>query len=317
MSALSGPAVAVFCGGVSAEREVSRRSGQAVFEALRGRHAVRLVELSEAALPADFDPAREVAFLTLHGTWGEDGGAQRLLEAAGAAYTGCDALASALCMDKWETKRAAAVAGVPVARDLAAGPGRWPTSAAAVLKALGPEVVLKPRREGSSVGLRMLAGEAAVAAVLAQPPAGEWLLEERVRGRELTVGLIDGRALPVVEILPEGGVYDYARKYTAGTTRYVCPAELTTRQQNKLRDGAEAVFAACGCRDFARADFLARANGTFAFLEINTLPGMTATSLLPIAARARGLDFPALCERMLAPALARFAALHPLPAPAP
>ncbi len=299
------PILAVLAGGTSAEREVSLGSGRACASALARSFPTRLFRVEEDALPAGLDPARHVVFSTLHGTFGEDGGMQRLLEAAGITYAGCDARASAWTMDKTRTKQAAAERGVKGAPALVFTAEAKP-SAAAVIAQLGEEVVVKPNAEGSSVGLHLVRGTEALATVLAGITAGSWLIEARIAGRELSVGLLGGRALGVVEIRPRSGVYDYASKYTKGATEYFAPAPLEAAVTAAVQRAAEAAFAACGCRDYARADFILSAQNEPIFLEINTLPGMKETSLLPMSARCAGLDFIALVRELVTPALERF-----------
>jgi len=298
--------ITVLAGGVSSEREVSLGSGAASAAALDRLWPTRLIDVTAAALPPGLDPARDVVFSTLHGTFGEDGGMQGLLDAAGIVYAGCDAAASALTMDKAATKRAAASAGVRVAADATFSvPGETP-SAAALITALGTDnVVLKPNDQGSSVGLALPEGRDAVAAALAALVPGAWIAEPRLVGRELSVGVLDGAALGVVEIRPRSGVYDFASKYTKGATEYLAPAPLPDDDAAAVRDAAEKAFAACGCRDYARVDFILISPDEFYLLEINTLPGMKETSLLPMSARCAGLDFTGLVERLVGPAVSR------------
>jgi D-alanine-D-alanine ligase len=304
---VTAPDIAVLAGGISAEREVSLGSGRACALALARHFPTRLFDVARAALPAGLDPERQVVFSTLHGTFGEDGGMQRLLDAAGIVYAGGDAAASALAMDKMRTKETVAVRGVRVAPGFKFEAAARP-SAAAVVARLGEAVVLKPNQEGSSVGLQLLAGEAALAAALAALPPGDWLVERRIVGREFSVGMLGGRALGVVEIRPKSGFYDYASKYTRGLTEYFAPAPLDARLTAAVQAAAETAFAACGCRDYARVDFMMDAAGDFYLLEINTLPGMKETSLLPMSARCAGLDFSALVRELVLPALGRFRA---------
>lgn len=302
---MNAPIITVLAGGISAEREVSLGSGRASALALARAFPTRLVEVTTAALPPGLDPARDVVFSTLHGTFGEDGGMQGLLDAAGIEYAGCDAAASALTMDKSATKARAAAAGVRVAEGITFTAAVRPAAAELVAR-LGPRVVLKPNAEGSSVGLSLPEGPEAIAAALAGITAGTWLAERRLSGRELSVGVLEGRALGVVEIRPRSGVYDFTSKYTRGMTEYFAPAPLTAEETATVQRAAEAAFGACGCRDYARVDFILEPAGP-CLLEINTLPGMKETSLLPMSARCTGLDFTALVRALVAPALRRFA----------
>lgn len=302
------PVIAVLCGGTSAEREVSLGSGAASALALAKSFPTRLFRVDADALPPGLDPARHVVFSTLHGTFGEDGGMQRLLDAAGVSYAGCDAAASALTMDKVATKAAAAARGVNVARHLSFTAAQKP-AAAEVVAALGEQVVVKPSAEGSSVGLTVATDRATLEGALAAITRGTWMIEPRLVGRELSVGVLQGKAMGVIEIRPKSGIYDYASKYTAGATEYLAPAPLTDAQTQAVRHAAETAFAACGCRDYARVDFILceqNVNNPLYLLEINTLPGMKDTSLLPKSARCVGLDFAALVRELVSPAVQRF-----------
>jgi D-alanine-D-alanine ligase len=293
------PIIAVFSGGTSSEREVSLGSGRASALALARSFDTQIFELKADALPLGLDPRRHVVFSTLHGGFGEDGSMQRLLDAAGVAYAGCDAASSALTMDKTRTKEAAASRGVQVGLGVVftvSASSLAPTADAFVTQ-LGEQVVLKPNDQGSSVGLTINTGRAELAASLSQLTPGSWLAEQRLVGRELSVGVLRGAAMGVVEIRPKSGVYDYASKYTKGATEYFAPAPL-----------AESAFAACGCRDYARVDFILVGVGALYLLEINTLPGMKEMSLLPMSARCVGLDFTALARELVMPALGRFSA---------
>ena len=299
------PIVAVLAGGTSAEREVSLGSGRASAQALARSFPARLFEIDADALPAGLDPARHVVFSTLHGTFGEDGGMQRLLDAAGVTYAGCDAASSARTMDKTLTKEAAARRGVRVAPAVVFTAEGKP-AAAAVVAQLGEQLVVKPNNEGSSVGLGIIANQAELAAKLDSIGRGSWLIEPRLIGRELSIGVLNGGAMGVVEIRPKSGVYDFTSKYTKGLTEYFAPAPLDAEVTAAAQAAAETAFAACGCRDYARVDFILTAKHELYLLEINTLPGMKETSLLPMSARCVGIDFAGLVRELVSPALERF-----------
>ncbi|MFI5335514.1 MAG: D-alanine--D-alanine ligase [Opitutales bacterium] len=301
------PVIAVLCGGTSPEREVSLGSGKSAALAMACSHPTRKFVVDAEALPAGLDPARHVVFSTLHGTFGEDGGMQRLLEAAGVHYAGCDAKASDLCFDKWRTRLAVAALGVRVAPGRCFSAAERPT-AAELARELGEQIVLKPNRQGSSVGLQIVTSRAGLDIAISSLRQGEWVAERRIPGRELTVGLLRGRAMGIVEIVPKSGVFDYSSKYTKGLTEYFAPAQLSEEVAAEARRQAETAFAACGGRDYARADFMLSPEGELYLLEINTLPGMKETSLLPMSARCVGLDFNALCRELVAPAVERFRA---------
>lgn len=299
------PIIAVFAGGTSAEREVSLGSGKASALALARSFPTTLFEINAEALPEGLDPKKHVVFSTLHGTFGEDGGMQRLLDAAGVTYAGCDAASSALTMDKTKTKEAAAKRGVRIVPGIRFEAGAKPTAEEVVAK-LGENVVVKPNAEGSSVGLGLPTSKAEIAAKLAQIDRGSWLIEKRIVGREFSIGVLRGKAMGIVEIRPKGGVYDFTSKYTKGMTEYFAPAPLDDNLTAEGKAAAEAAFAACGCRDYARVDFMLSAQNEFYLLEINTLPGMKETSLLPMSARCVGHDFTALVRELVSPALERF-----------
>jgi len=302
---VSAPLVAVFAGGTSAEREVSTGSGRACAAALARSFTTRLFDIATEALPEGYDPRSHVVFSTLHGTFGEDGGMQELLDAAGGAYAGCDAASSRLTMDKDLTKRTVSAAGVRVIEGVAFDAGAKP-SAAELQDRIGPRAVVKPNGEGSSVGLKLVGGPGELEAALRAITRGRWLAERRIEGRELSVGVLRGSAMGIVEIRPKSGVYDYQSKYTKGLTEYLAPAPIGEALTAAVAGAAETAFAACGCRDYCRADFILSHDGEPFFLEINTLPGMKETSLLPMSARCAGLDFTALVREMVSPAIERF-----------
>lgn len=298
--------VTLMLGGPSAEREVSLRSGAAVAAALRGLgHAVRELDPRDDAwtLPAGAD----VVFLALHGTYGEDGTVQRRLESLGVPYTGCDSEASRVAFDKVLTKKRCLAAGVPTARfEVFTSPGTpWPAG-------WQPPVVLKPVRQGSSVGLHFVERVQDFAGALADAfrHDSEVLMEEKVLGRETTVGILGGEALPIVEVRPKLGGYDYRNKYTSGRTDYFCPAAFDPDTTARVQRAALGAFEAVGGRDYGRVDVMVGPGGGPVVLEVNTLPGMTETSLLPKAAAAAGIPFADLCRRMLDLALRRKTPVH-------
>jgi D-alanine-D-alanine ligase len=304
---MSSPIIAVFAGGTSGEREVSLGSGRACAVALARSFPTRLFEINADALPAELDPRRHVVFSTLHGTFGEDGGMQRLLDAAGVHYAGCDARSSALTMDKNQTKNAVAAGGIAVIPGFEFSGKKKPT-ASDIIGKFGEHVVVKPNDQGSSIGLNIVGSKAELERALASITGGSWLVEKRIFGNELAVGVLGGKAMGVVEIRPKSGVYDYASKYTKGMTEYLAPAPFDAALTEKIQRAAETAFAACGCRDYSRVDFMLSSEKELYLLEINTLPGMKETSLLPMSARCAGLDFTGLVREMVTPALARFRA---------
>jgi D-alanine-D-alanine ligase len=295
--------ILVLHGGTSEERDVSLASGQALAAALASRHLVELVRLDEDALPGSIHFLDTVVFPALHGGFGEDGQIQALLEVAGIEYCGSDAAASRLCMDKAATKLIARELEIPTPNWMVFDAAETPL-ADAVIEQLGTSLVVKPVGEGSSVGLHFAEHRSALGVALSQIHTGRWLIEQRICGRELTVGILQGKAMGVVEIVSASGVYDYAAKYTPGSTEYRFPAELEPGVEMQIRAYAERLFLSCGCRDFARIDFLLEGDQLY-FLEINTLPGLTATSLLPKSASCLDYDFETLAEALVAPAIKR------------
>jgi D-alanine-D-alanine ligase len=293
--------ITVMLGGPSAEREVSLRSGAQVAAALRARgHTVH--ELDPREEKWKLPEKTQVVFLALHGTYGEDGTVQQQLEDLGVAYTGCGPEASRIGFDKALTKERCLAAGVPTARfaivDSAAA--SWPMG-------WNPPVVLKPLRQGSSVGLQFVERVADWSQALSEALRydSQVLMEEKIIGRECTVGILGEQLLPVVEVRPKAGIYDYQTKYTSGTTEYFCPADLDDTTTTRVQAAAYGAFKAIGGRDYSRVDVMVRASGEPVVLEVNTLPGMTETSLLPKAAAAAGIDYGQLCQRMVDLALKR------------
>ncbi|MBN1884081.1 MAG: D-alanine--D-alanine ligase [Candidatus Krumholzibacteriota bacterium] len=329
--------IAVLLGGRSPERDVSIASGTGVLAALRRRgHDAAAVDPAlpggEAAAgggridetpgtpPPPLEPGKvlgwlsspaileaEAVFVGLHGGSGEDGTVQALLGEAGIPFAGTGVLGSALAMDKDRSKALFREAGVSTADHLLVPAGLAAGDfVGAVRERIGYPLVVKPNTQGSSVGFSFVEGPDALDAALAE--AHRWddaIVEAYVPGREVTVAILDGRALPVVEIIPEGGFYDYKRKYTKGTSRYVAPADLPAKTAGRLAREAVLAFRALRCRDYARVDFRLREDGVPACLEVNTLPGMTELSLVPMAAAAAGIGFDELVERICRMAVER------------
>jgi D-alanine-D-alanine ligase len=282
--------LAVLKGGPGAEREVSLRSGGSVAAALRAAGAI-VEEIEICGRDAVIPPETELVFNLIHGTFGEDGGVQTLLGERGIRYTGEGASESAVAFDKISTKKAFATAGVPTPRWEILHEGERPS--------LPLPLVIKAPRQGSSVGVHLVHDEAGIAPAMADCllHGQEVLVEELVRGRELTVGILGERALPVVEIRPIEGFYDYSNKYTKGATEYLVPAPLSDQEREAVQAAALAAVRSIGLRVYSRVDVLLGQEGP-SVLEINTIPGMTETSLLPKAAAAAGLGFPELCCRI-------------------
>jgi D-alanine-D-alanine ligase len=294
---LEGKKIAVLMGGPGAEREVSLASGKAVAKALLelGLDAVSVdVTGTELELPEGTD----LAFNVIHGTFGEDGRLQDALEKLGVPYTGAGAASSRLAIHKSLAKEKFLAAGVPTARSetVSLSPGVVPDL---TIKA---PLVIKPPLEGSSVGIQIVKSQEDVAAALlkAAETYGEVLIEEFIEGMELTVGILDGKALPVVRITPPEGVYDMASKYPwlsgAKGSEYQCPADLDLETTMAVQAAATAAHRSLGVEIYSRVDVLLDSNNRPFVLEANTIPGMTETSLLPKAAAAVGISFPELCK---------------------
>ena len=276
-------------GGVSSEREISLKSGRAMLAALKEQGMNAFAVTLDHGWIEQIGAARmDVAVIALHGRWGEDGCVQGLLEILGIPYTGSGVTASALCMHKRLCKAVLSQAGIRTPVDIPIGPDgpvRYP-------------VILKPVAEGSSVGLHRLE-DADAWRRLKIADTGAWMAEMPVRGVEVAVSLLDGEALPPVEVAPKSGVYDFESKYTQGATSYFCPARVPPETLRLCMRRAEEAVAVTGCRGAPRVDMIVDDGGEPVVLEVNTIPGMTATSLLPKAAQAAGIDFPGLCLRML------------------
>jgi len=271
------------------------------------------------AVAGDAVRGADVVFVALHGGTGEDGTVQGLLESAGKAYTGSGVRASALAMDKRVSKillRESDVRTPPwrvVARDDAKFGGTpaleadipESESARAAEELGGCPVVVKPNDQGSTVGLTIVGAvrDMRAAVRLAHEYSSHALVEPYVEGREMTVAVLDGEALPIVEIAPRSGFYDYESKYTVGRTVYTCPARVGETVEAAMKTAALRAFHALGCRGYARVDFRLTPAGEPVCLEANTVPGMTETSLVPMAARAAGLDFGDLVEKIVSLAL--------------
>ena len=332
--------VALLMGGRSAEREISLRTGRGIAQALRNLgHEVTALDAANGrmlpageeervALPAEavqklpassstaFANAAaineaEVVFLALHGGDGEDGTIQALLELAGKPYTGSGVLSSALAMNKAASKKVFVQEGIatPEWVLLSAGEEQPEIDADALG---GYPLIVKPNAEGSTVGLTVVtkAEELPEAIALAGDYGPDVLIEQYIPGRELTVAVLGDEALPIVEIKPKSGFYDYEHKYTAGMSEYTCPADLPEPLAARIRELGLRAARALGCRGVSRADFrLSPANEPYC-LEVNTIPGMTPTSLVPMAAKARGLSYDQLVSRMLDLAVAEWRRRH-------
>jgi D-alanine-D-alanine ligase len=291
--------VAVLMGGPSAEREISLISGNAVLAALRDRNVdAHPFDPAEREL---FDLKRERfdrVFIALHGRFGEDGTVQGALEVLRIPYTGSGVMASALAMDKWRTKLVWDASGIPTPRFAMVGKS---TDWEKLVALLGLPLIVKPAHEGSTIGLsKVHAGsELPAAYALAAKYDEEVIAEEFIAGQELTAAVLGDTPLPLVRIEAPQGNYDYQNKYFTDDTKYFCPAGIRADLEEEIRAATLKSFRVLGCRGWGRADLILRPDGSYSFLEMNTSPGMTGHSLVPIAAKAAGLDYPDLCVKIL------------------
>lgn len=298
--------VGVLAGGPSSEREISLRSGRAVYNAL-AQAGVDVVMLDAGPDMAGMirSSGVDVAFIALHGRFGEDGTVQRMLDSLRIPYTGSGAASSSVAIDKVASKEAFIRSGLAVPKYVVFEKGRYAPEDA---DSLGLPIVVKPHLEGSSIGLSVVRrGEDLAAAVeIAFTHGPKVLVEEYIDGRELTVGILDDEPLPVIEIVAREKVYDYKAKYSDPDTRYLVPAPLDEETSRRAQDLGLRSHRALGCRCFSRVDMMLDRSGGLYVLEANTIPGMTERSLLPKAAAAAGLEFGQLCLKLVEDALERW-----------
>ncbi len=298
--------ILVLAGGPGAERDVSLKSGRAIAAGLR-EAGYEVIEGDARAddLSSLDQPGIDLVFPIIHGTFGEDGQLQEILDARGLPYVGSGAAASRTAMDKEATRKVFASCGIPVARGLLMAAQTPPDEVLRLLTGfvadVGLPAVVKPNREGSSVGVTIAetldrAYEAACAVVAAY---GECLIEEFVAGRELTAGILVERALPLIEIKSAEGFYDYEAKYLKNDTRYIVNPELPPDTVTAIQSSALQTFRAMGCLDLGRIDFIVRPDERFIALEVNTLPGFTDHSLVPMAAGSLGMSMRDICDEIV------------------
>jgi len=294
--------IGVLLGGLSSEREVSLRTGEAVLVALRERgHDAIPIYVDRDVDVALRQEKVDVAFIALHGRWGEDGCIQGLLETLGIPYTGSDVLASALAMHKGKAKELFRLHNLPT-------PAYYSLTAGDLNDLMGVHgdfgfpCVVKPIREGSSVGVTIVHAleDFAPAVERALCFDDEILVERFITGREVSVAVLENRAIGAVEIAPRDGFYDYANKYTRGATEYFVPPRLSPERYRGVLAQAQRAHVALGCRGATRVDMIVSDSGNEFILEVNTVPGLTPTSLLPKIADVAGISFGELCEMMLA-----------------
>lgn len=303
--------VAVLMGGRSAEREVSLHTGEQVASALTSRgHSVEMIDTAAPSFIAALQTgAFDVAFICLHGQFGEDGTVQGLLELLDIPYVGSGVLASALAMDKVMSKHFFTLAEIPTPEYVVLHAGE-PWDPEGIVRAVGPKSVVKPANEGSAIGVSIVhdPSELPMAIEAAFAYDTQVLVERFIAGVEVTVGVLgnaDLVALPTLEIVPEHEFYDYESKYVPGMSRHIIPARVNEHVAEECQRLSVEAHRVLGCRGMSRADTIVGEDGTVYLLEVNTIPGMTATSLLPDAARAAGIEFPDLCDRLIGLALER------------
>jgi len=293
--------VAVLLGGPSAEREISLLSGNAVLKALRERGVdAHPFDPAERNLHDLVSEGFARVFIALHGRFGEDGTVQGALETLRIPYTGSGVMASALAMDKWRTKLVWLASGIPTPRYRVVDAA---TDWMSVVAHLGLPLIVKPAREGSTIGITKVTAvdhdELRIAYEGAARHDRLVLVEEFVSGVELTASIVNGRALPLIRIEAPQGNYDYHNKYFSDETKYFCPSGIPEPLERQIRQQSLAAFDIIGCSGWGRLDLILRADGSYSFLEVNTSPGMTGHSLVPMAARQAGTSFADLCVEIL------------------
>jgi len=297
--------IAVLYGGTSSEVEISRKSGKAISEGLRRKgHLVSELDWEERRVVADSNNLHQfdVVFIGYHGGAGEDGHVQAVLEVADIPFTGSDSVSSALGMNKVLTKRLFEQAAIPSAPWCIVSKDERKENILVKMAKSGfalPAVV-KPSSQGSTVGVTIAVTlqELITGIDLAFQYSDELIIEKYIRGREMTVAILGDEALPVVEVAPEGGFYDYQHKYTKGQSKYFCPADILPDVAQQLQQATLMAYKILGCRHYIRADFRLSDDNEVFCLELNTLPGMTDLSLVPMAAKEVGIEFSELVEKI-------------------
>ncbi len=294
--------VAVLMGGLNREREVSLKSGKAVAAALRDAgHEVTDYDVTDPALPGLREARPDACFVALHGPFGEDGTVQELLEKMGLPYTGSGPAASRLGMNKMASKRLFIRHSVPTADYFAVDASHSVAWAERQAEQFGYPLVCKPAASGSSLGISIVKDPAGLpdAIALAREEGDVVLVERYARGREFTIGVLQGEGLPMIELVPSRQFFDYEAKYSDERTRYITPVSLLPTLYRKCSEAAVRAYGALGCRHMARVDMIYGYDANLYVLELNTIPGFTPRSLLPMAAAEAGVPFPALCDRLV------------------
>lgn len=297
--------IVILCGGQSGERAVSLKSAEPVFEVLKKWYPTRLICLDENKLPEGLDPQKDLIFPLIHGDFGEDGHVQALLESGGFSYLGSDSKASMLCIDKMRSKQLAQEHHLPVLPGMVLKVGQELNEAFICDALKSTSFVLKPTDKGSSIGVHICDNFEILKEIWSIQSSGHWMLEPYVSGRELTVGILQGKAMGVVEIRPKQGFYDFKNKYTSGACTYLYPAPVDLEITKKIQAIGVSFFRYANCRDFGRIDCILAPDGNLWFLEMNTIPGMTDQSLFPKSAACLGISFEQLLKQLIDGVLGR------------
>ena len=291
--------IAVLAGGPSSERKISLKSGKAIYNALKRKKLdVELINVTKRNLEKLKDLKTDIAFIALHGKFGEDGTVQKILEDKGIVYTGSGIEASRIALDKLESRKIFLSNDLQVPEYKVVEKDEYAND---IFKELKLPFVVKPRYEGSSIGLSIVTDKAKALSALDDVFSyDDWaIIEEYIHGKELTVGILEDKALPVIEISTEHSAYDFSAKYLDRRTKYIVPASLDKRFREHVEDSALRAHKILGCRDFSRVDIRMDDKGNVYILEVNTIPGMTERSLLPKAAKEIDLNFDDLCVKLI------------------
>lgn len=298
--------IVILCGGQSGESEVSLKSAAPVLKVLETIYPVQCIKLEVNKLPEGLNPNTDLIFPLIHGDFGEDGQLQSLLDEGNFAYIGSGVNASKICIDKMISKTLAKNNDLPVLPGIRLNSGD-PLNSFNIEGTIGQKpLVLKPTDKGSSIGVHICKNIDELKTVWTSINEGHWMIEPYVHGRELTVGILQGKALGAVEIRPKQGFYDFKNKYTAGSCEYLYPAPIGEATLQQLQNIAEVFFEKAGCLDFGRVDFLLEPDGHVWFLEMNTIPGMTDQSLFPKSASCVGIAFEEILKKLIKGAYQRF-----------
>ncbi|MDR1456764.1 MAG: hypothetical protein LBI34_01755 [Puniceicoccales bacterium] len=299
--------IIILCGAVSPEREVSIRSGHHVAKLLSKYYPIQLIELNENRIPSELNPETSLIFPMIHGNFGEDGQLQGLLDDGGFIYVGGGRESMELAIDKSSAKKRVWNCCVPVLSEIAFSGDEWSNfTFSEACKRLGnSKLFLKPRDKGSSIGCSCICNEDDWKSRVQTIDAGLWLLEPLCTGKDLTIGMLHGEPLAILEIIPMHEFFDYESKYTPHGARHICPAPLGAQLTLMIKNYAQKIFHACACRDWCRIDFFMADDGKIYFLEVNTVPGFTKGSLYPESALGASMGPDEVLCKIIAPALDR------------